>query len=325
MSPPQARGGGQVSIGGEVAGPAASGLPQPLQLWCYVSKPMARRLAVVLCICSMLGLVHCGQPRGASEPPRAQAQYVPSGGPGGNAAGGYPPLPTPMVASSLATPPPAPPKMAVPKPAWAVANEDPTDDYRVGPPDSLPDCAARLAALSVRNKPATSPVHTEGDKTCGAPQVVSYEGSAAGITWSSPPVVTCLVAIGLARFEAIAQEEAQRLFGSPVKRIDHMGTYACRPMVRFNLASEHSFANAIDIGTFTLANGKRVSVDPDWLATTAPPSTPTSQFLRNVARRTYDEGVFSVVLGPPWDALHKNHLHLDQSRYRVDGLIVRDR
>lgn len=283
---------------------------------------MPRHLLPILWFAAILGLAHCARPRAISEPAGAVNPYAPPAGTMANTPYTYPPLPAPVMAPSLGPPPRTAP---APKPAWAAANDDPTDDFRVGPPDALADCAARLAALSVRSKPATSPVHLEGDKTCGAPQVVSYEGGPAGIAWSSPPTVTCLVAIGLARFEAIAQEEAQRLLGSPIKRIDHMGTYACRPMVRFNLASEHSFANAIDIGTFVLANGKRVSVDPDWLGTTAPPSAPASQFLRNVARRTYDEGVFSVVLGPPWDALHKNHLHLDQARYRVDGLIVRDR
>jgi hypothetical protein len=29
--------------------------------------------------------------------------------------------------------------------------------------------------------------------------------------------------------------------------------------------------------------------------------------------------VFSVVLTPYWDALHRDHFHLDLARYRVDG------
>jgi hypothetical protein len=43
------------------------------------------------------------------------------------------------------------------------------------------------------------------------------------------------------------------------------------------------------------------------------------RFLRSVATRLYDEGVFSVVITPFFDALHRDHFHLDQARYRNDG------
>jgi hypothetical protein len=42
-------------------------------------------------------------------------------------------------------------------------------------------------------------------------------------------------------------------------------------------------------------------------------------FLRSLARRLYDEDVFSVVLTPFFDALHRDHFHLDLARYRLDG------
>lgn len=236
-------------------------------------------------------------------------------------------IPQPGFAYGQDVPPALPTPVRVAEPVrrapWAVANEDPQDDYVVGPPVEIADCLAQLGALGVKAKPAQQPVHQEGSRTCGSPQVVSYEGGPTGVRWNSPPKVTCLVALALVRFEAIVEEEALRNFGTKVKRLDHMGTYSCRPMVRFNMASEHSFANAIDVGSVELTDGRKFSVDADWGAMAQPPSTPGATFFRTVARRTYDDGAFSVVLGPPWDALHKNHLHLDQARYRVDGLIVR--
>ena len=42
-------------------------------------------------------------------------------------------------------------------------------------------------------------------------------------------------------------------------------------------------------------------------------------FLRGLANRLYDEGVFSVVVTPYFDNLHRNHIHVDLARYRVDG------
>lgn len=215
------------------------------------------------------------------------------------------------------------PPPAAPLPPWAAANQSPDDDFVVGPPAEIPDCIERLTALGARATIARLPVHREGDKTCGAPQVVTYQSGPAGLRWSSPPMVTCLVALGLVRFEEIAKEEAQRQLGTAIKRVIHLGTYACRPMVRFNLASEHSYANAIDVQAFELENGRRVQVDTHWGNKNDPPTTPEARFLRTIARRTFDEAAFSVVLGPPWDALHKDHIHMDQARYRVDGLVVR--
>lgn len=247
---------------------------------------------------------------GGMQPPPAMLP----GGPGAP----YPPYPPQYTPPSQPSPSPAPPRAA-----WAAANLDPDDDYVVGPPAEIPDCLARLSSLGVKAHATQQPVHAEGKQTCGAPQVVVYDSGPTGVRWSSAPTVTCLVALGLARFETIVQEEAQRAFSSRVKRIDHVGTYSCRPMVRFNLASEHSFVNAIDIRGVELENGTRITVDPGWGPMTEPPATASARFLRQTARRTYDEGAFSVVLGPPWDALHKDHLHLDQARYRVDGLIVK--
>jgi len=226
---------------------------------------------------------------------------------------------TAPAASSEPSPPPAPPP---PRAPWAVANEDASDDEVVGPPAELPDCAERLTQLGVRARPSLLPVHVESKRTCGAPQVVLYASGPAGVRWNAPPQVTCLVAIGLSRFETIAAEEAARHLGSKITRVDQIGTYSCRPMIRFALASEHSFANAIDVRGFQLADGRRITVDAHWGAVREPPATPAARFLRTVARRLFDEGAFSVVLGPPWDALHRDHLHLDQARYRVDGLRV---
>jgi hypothetical protein len=86
-----------------------------------------------------------------------------------------------------------------------------------------------------------------------------------------------------------------------------------------DLVSEHSFANAIDVAVFILANGRRVEVEHDWVPAARPAPRPASQFLRRLTRRLYDEQVFSVVLTPSYDKHHKNHLHLDGAAYSVDG------
>jgi hypothetical protein len=127
------------------------------------------------------------------------------------------------------------------------------------------------------------------------------------------------MALGLARLESVLEEEAQRYFGQQVLRIEHGGTYNCRRMARFGLVSEHSYANAIDIRGFTLKNGRKVTVLNGFGDVSRPAMRPESFFLRSVANRLYDEGAFSVVITPFFDRLHRDHLHLDQARYRVDG------
>ena len=105
-----------------------------------------------------------------------------------------------------------------------------------------------------------------------------------------------------------------------MRAIVQLGTYNCRRMAAYpDLVSEHSFANAIDIAAFVLANGRRVEVERDWVRADQPARSPAAQFLRRLTRRLYDEQVFTVVLTPSYDKHHKNHLHLDGADYSVDG------
>jgi len=204
--------------------------------------------------------------------------------------------------------------------APGAADMDPDNDAVVAPPEAVPDCAVRLEAAGVTFTPATIPVKTSrSGLTCGAPDVVVYRGSPAKIRWAPAPVVTCSMALSLAQFDAVIQEEAQRLLGKRVVRIEQGGTYSCRKMARFKMVSEHSYANAIDLYSFRLEDGRSVRVVKDFGALEAEATLPGPIFLRTVTRRAYDEGLFSVVLTRFFDELHRDHFHLDQERYRIDG------
>jgi hypothetical protein len=118
----------------------------------------------------------------------------------------------------------------------------------------------------------------------------------------------------------MAQAEAEKHLGTRIKRVLQLGTYNCRKMARFtNMVSEHSYGNAIDIAGFELISGQKITILKHFGATSEEPTTKEGRFLRALAHRLYDENVFSVVLTPFFDALHKDHLHLDQARYRLDG------
>lgn len=220
--------------------------------------------------------------------------------------------------------PVAAPEPAEPAPAELVVIE-PTDvdeetDW-VGPPEVIPDCDARMAAAGIDFVASRLPVHkTRGGIYCGAEQVVRYRKGPGAISWGGSPKVTCPVALGMARLEAIVQEEAERHLGRKVRRIQHMGTYNCREMANYpGWVSEHSYANAIDIKHFELSNGKTIPVLGTYPKNGATPKNASARFLQAVARRLYDERVFSVVLTPSFDSNHRNHFHLDMARYLVDG------
>lgn len=207
------------------------------------------------------------------------------------------------------------------EPAPAFADLDPDNDGEVAPPAPIPDCEARLAEAGVVFAPASLPLKTtRAGFQCGSEQAVRYKRGPGGIRYNSSPVLTCGMALALARFELLLQEEALSLFGRRVARVEHRGTYSCRTMARYrDFVSEHSYGNAIDLFTFTLENGRKVSVLSHFGKLDVEPERAEARFLRTVARRAYDENVFSVVITPFFDSLHKNHFHLDLARYRVDG------
>lgn len=120
---------------------------------------------------------------------------------------------------------------------------------------------------------------------------------------------SCPVAIGLFLWEKqVVEPAAMRHFGQPVARIDSFGSYACRPVRggREGRWSEHARANAIDIAGFRLADGRRIGVAAGWTGQGA-----DAAFLREVR----DGGcrMFSTVLSPDYNSLHRDHLHLDQA------------
>jgi hypothetical protein len=199
------------------------------------------------------------------------------------------------------------------------ADLNPVNDADVGPPDVIDDCFARLERAHVEFSPGAIPVHDEGrGLVCGAEQVVVYKRGPAGLRWNASPVVSCGMALALADFERVVVEESRAL-SAPVVRVEQGGTYNCRKMARYDWVSEHSYANAIDIRSFTLKNGRRISVEQDFGKLDREPKTREGQFLRSLAHRLYDDAVFSVVLTRFFDELHRDHFHLDLARYRVDG------
>src|SRR5688572_6334020 len=113
---------------------------------------------------------------------------------------------TPQTATKSTEPPQPAAVAAEPTPQAApdpgMANLDRADDYVVGPPDVIADCEARLSDAGVRFRAGKIPLTTtKSGATCGAPQIIVYEAGPSGARWNAPPLVTCQLALGLARFE----------------------------------------------------------------------------------------------------------------------------
>ena len=230
-------------------------------------------------------------------------------------------VPTPTVVALADAGPDA--KLAPPvRRPGAYANLDPDDDFVIGPPAAFPECETELGQAGVKFRAATLAVHKEkGVKLeCGAPQVVTYLRGPGNITYSAAPLLTCGMALALASFERILQTEATKIFGSPITRIDQIGTYSCREIAAYpGLVSDHAYANAIDLTRFALKNGVSIEVLRDFDISEGTPKKPAGAFLRVVSQRANDEDVFSHVLTAFFNAAHRNHFHLDLARYRNDG------
>lgn len=181
--------------------------------------------------------------------------------------------------------------------------------YKLGRLQTDPTlCAQALATSSMRYSPqADSPA----DAKCPLVNVLRVQGS--DVRLSSSFLATCPVAVAFALFERHAlQPAAQAVFGQRVVQVDHLGSFACRNVYGRSEGrlSQHATANAVDIAGFRLADGTRISVLRDW-----PGDSASSRFLHQVRNGACQN--FNTVLGPEYNAAHRNHFHLDMGRWSV--------
>jgi hypothetical protein len=105
------------------------------------------------------------------------------------------------------------------------------------------------------------------------------------------------------------QPAAMRWFGARVVEIKQISAYSCRGMNGNANAhiSEHAFGNALDIAGFTLADGRKISVQDGWKG------LPEEQgFLHDVQASACQQ--FTTVLAPGSNVYHYNHIHVDLMR-----------
>jgi hypothetical protein len=134
---------------------------------------------------------------------------------------------------------------------------------------------------------------------------------ASEVRFNGSFLATCQLAVAYALFERHdLQPAAQAVYGQPVARIEHYGSYACRNIGSSNRRSQHASANALDIAGFHLADGTRVTLARDWQG-----SEKEQRFLREVRKGACR--FFNATLGPDYNAAHRDHFHLDMGRARI--------
>jgi len=108
------------------------------------------------------------------------------------------------------------------------------------------------------------------------------------------------------------QPNARKLFGQAVISIKVSSSYDCRRVASKRVLSQHSFANAIDITGFTLADGRHIRIQTYWKKKGA-----FTEFVHRVAGASC--GIFSVALTPDFDYQHRHHFHFDVGRRSYCG------
>lgn len=171
------------------------------------------------------------------------------------------------------------------------------------------ECIARLELGGVTYEEIGS---FEAERGCGIAEGVRIRRSLVAL--DRPFQSTCTLAALLLDFERdTMQPAALQHLGQPVARINHAGTYACRGRSgNRGRLSEHAFGRAIDIWSFELADGTKVSVRDDWRS-----GDGRSAFLRAIARGACKH--FSVILTPARDADHQDHFHFDVGPWSLCG------
>ncbi|GJE57551.1 extensin-like domain-containing protein [Methylobacterium thuringiense] len=110
------------------------------------------------------------------------------------------------------------------------------------------------------------------------------------------------------------QPAANLYFGVAVAEIN-AGTYACRGQNNQAGAklSEHSYGNALDIMSLTLADGHVITIKGGWRGTEA-----EQGFLREIFTGACAR--FTTVLAPGSNIFHYDHIHVDLARHDPRGL-----
>lgn len=169
-------------------------------------------------------------------------------------------------------------------------------------------CMADLGSKRADFTPLPDQYYGAGCSTLGAVRLASIEGDSARFALAGLGPVACPLAdtfAGWARYGV--DRAAQQILGSELVKIETMGSYSCRNVAGSARRSAHATASAIDVSGFVLADGRRITVAGDW----ADKSPKVQRFFATIHTSACKR--FGTVLGPAYNAAHRDHLHLELS------------
>ena len=154
---------------------------------------------------------------------------------------------------------------------------------------------------------------TPGASTHGACPLVSpvRVHGFGPVALSSSFLASCPLALSSVRFVAQAAAPlAKTELGSPLVRIDHLGSYDCRNIYHRPTGglSEHASAEALDVASFHLADGRSIGIAQQWRR-----DNPEGRYLHTLFGRSCD--YFGNALGPDYNAAHAGHFHFGMREY----------
>jgi hypothetical protein len=127
-----------------------------------------------------------------------------------------------------------------------------------------------------------------------------------GVPTTNLGAMTCGLASNFSAWARFAvAPAAHQILGSDLVRINSFGTYSCRPIAGSAKLSEHAFSNAVDVSSFDLADGRKISITSGWNSD----DPQIRQFLRVIHTSACKR--FRTVLSPDYNAAHHDHLHFD--------------
>jgi hypothetical protein len=169
---------------------------------------------------------------------------------------------------------------------------------------------ACLAKGLVRETSSVRPFHQlDGPGICGATHPFKVTALNDGsVALNATETLDCPMIAALDGWiRDVVQPAAEARFGERVVRVNSMGSYSCRGINNMSGAnlSEHSFANAIDIGGFVLASGRELNVRKGFNGA----DEQERAFLHEAHAGACTS--FTTVLGPGYNIFHYNHFHMD--------------
>jgi hypothetical protein len=169
-------------------------------------------------------------------------------------------------------------------------------------------CLANLGATRANFTPLPDQYFGAGCSTVNTVRLASLQGDYTALALSNLGPVTCPLANTFAAWARFGVDRAARqILGSPLVRIETMGSYNCRNVAGSERRSAHATASAIDVSGFVLADGRRITVLGDWNGGTQA----ERQFLQVVHASACKR--FGTVLGPNYNSAHQNHFHVELS------------